>query len=400
MCAPSFEERYGNEFETMLAEAKHFLDNPDLLREDIARKKIAPEERRLPLPQPDQFAYRTMNYRGFVHHPERLRNYILVKQGRREEGCECLPVMLDVEPESRCNFRCIMCARAFKTGAAQSAGRSMDLKSFKRLLDSNPHLMEVKIQGIGEPLLNPDLFDMIRYATERHIWVRTTVNGSLLHKNDNFKRLVDSDIGEIQTSFDGADKATFESIRRGANFESIVANLTRLNAYVTTKERDYTRMWVLLQTQNRHQLQDFVTLAAQMGFRRLTYSVALTGWGEEEQFNDLKIPGISEEEEARVLEQAAKEGVEVSIWRCTDRFRTDSPETICPIPFIRAFVSSDLRIIPCGTIGHLDDVNYGSALEFAKHWNSEGYRAFRRAHLSGNIPSYCRECYDLDDQKR
>jgi MoaA/NifB/PqqE/SkfB family radical SAM enzyme len=394
MSDEEFLRLYKDQYDAALAEAKGYVNDPDSLRREVDEQAAKADPTRLVVPRPDQFTYRMMNYRGFVRFPERLKNYILAKNEARSEECLSLPFMMDVEPVSRCNFRCIMCANVKREGKPRS---DLSLADFKTFMDQNPQFVEVKIQGVGEPLLNHDLFGMIEHATLRDTWVRTTVNGSLLHVNDNYKRLIDSGIGEVQTSFDGATKDIFEHIRAGADFDQIVKNLTALNAYVATKDRDYTRMWVLLQSNNRHQLLDFITIAARMGFRRMTYSVVLTGWGEENSFSDLKVRPFTDEEEERILALARKEGVEVSVWNCTDRFRIGSPETLCPVPFARAFIGSDLRILPCGTIGHHEDINFGHALGFRENWNSPTYRQFRKAHLEGRIPSFCRECYNLDD---
>ena len=53
-------------------------------------------------------------------------------------------------------------------------------------------ITNVVMMGMGEPLLGRDqFFDMIRYARSKHIWVRSTNNGSLLHFKDNYKNVVD-----------------------------------------------------------------------------------------------------------------------------------------------------------------------------------------------------------------
>ncbi|HWR03255.1 MAG TPA: radical SAM protein [Humidesulfovibrio sp.] len=392
MSDEEFLRLYKDQYDAALAEAKGYVDDPASLRREVDQQAAQADAARLVAPRPDQFTYRMMNYRGFVRFPERLKNYILAKNEARSEESLALPYIMDIEPVSRCNFRCIMCANPKREGKPKS---DLTLDGFKAFMDQNPQFVEVKIQGLGEPLMNRDLFGMIEHAIARDTWVRTTVNGSLLHVNDNHKRLIDSGIGEVQTSFDGATKEVFEHIRAGADFDQIVKNLTALNAYVATKDRDYTRMWVLLQSNNRHQLLDFIPLAARMGFRRMSYSVVITGWGDEDRFSDLKVRPFSDEEEGRILELAKKEGVDVSVWNCTDRFTLDSPANLCCWPFGRAFIGSDLSILPCGLISHLDNVQLGNALEFREAWNSPAYRAFRKKHLEGRIPDFCRECYNL-----
>ncbi len=107
----------------------------------------------------------------------------------------------------------------------------MSFDDFTALLEAQYGLIEIKLQGMGEPLLAADIyFSMIEYARRRHIWVRSTVNGSLLHLKDNYKRLIDSDICEIQVSVDGATKPTYEKIRRGGKFAMVTRNCGLLDA--------------------------------------------------------------------------------------------------------------------------------------------------------------------------
>ena len=72
---------------------------------------------------------------------------------------------------------------------------------------------------------------MVKYLVEQNLWVRTNANGSLLHIRDNYKKVIDAGIGEIQCSFDGATKEVFESIRKKSNYNKVVENLTKLNSY-------------------------------------------------------------------------------------------------------------------------------------------------------------------------
>ena len=50
--------------------------------------------------------------------------------------------------------------------------------------------------------------------------MRTTTNASLLHRKDNYHKMIDADVNELQISVDGASKGVYEGIRRGGNFRS------------------------------------------------------------------------------------------------------------------------------------------------------------------------------------
>jgi molybdenum cofactor biosynthesis enzyme MoaA len=207
---------------------------------------------------------------------ENYRRYLAA--GRRSAEIDYAPIKLDIENVSRCNFRCTMCV----VGDWPRGKRAQDmtLDSFKQLIDAQPGLLEIKLQGIGEPTLQrDDFFAMIRYARERHIWVRTTTNASLLHLNDNARKLIDSGVNEVQVSIDGATAEVYEAIRRGGVFARVVANVKALNAYQRAQGVERTKMWTVVQQANRHQLADLVDLAAELGFTNQVFSLELSDWG-------------------------------------------------------------------------------------------------------------------------
>lgn len=361
--------------------------------------------RALPAPEPSAglTAYHRERDLALAASPAKRANYerYLAAQ-RREADPDYLPIKLDIENVSRCNFRCIMCS--VSNWHKGKRADDLPLEAFERLIDEQIGLVEIKLQGLGEPTMQRDAyFDMIRYARARHIWVRTTTNASLLHLKDNGRKLVDADPNEIQISIDGATKAVFESVRRGSVFERVVDNCKRLNAYCRERGVVRTKMWTVVQRANFAQLPDLVRLAAALGFKHHTFSLELVDWGlaEWRAANDL----VSVEDQLdpaallRLVELGADLGVEVRFWNTTEKYSVRASGTLCPWPFERAYVSSDLRVVPCCTIGNPDVYQVGPALDphdpqaFARHWRGPEFVAFRRAHLEGRIPQICRSCY-------
>ena len=77
----------------------------------------------------------------------------------------------------------------------------MCLHEFQSLIDEQTGLVEIKLNGLGEALMQgDDYFEMIRYARARRIWVRMTTNASLLHVDGNYRKLIDSGVNEIDIS--------------------------------------------------------------------------------------------------------------------------------------------------------------------------------------------------------
>ncbi|TAN63239.1 MAG: radical SAM/SPASM domain-containing protein [Magnetospirillum sp.] len=350
----------------------------------------------LPAPSANNALYDSIREAGFASFPERLANWKRFKAARRGEVLDYLPVKLDVEHVSRCNYRCTMCQVSDWPKMTRAA--DMTANDFKRLLDEQIGVVEIKLQGMGEPLLAAEsFFEMIAYARSRHIWVRATTNGSLLHLKDNYKGLVESDICEIQISIDGAQAGTYEAIRRGGNFERVAENCRLLNAYAARDGRERTRMWVVVQQGNLADLDRFPQAAADMGFKRLTLSLDLTGWGQEtwQTTNEtLDAHDMLPVEQAwRLVEVGKRLGVEVTFWAIDSKYDWSESSHLCPWPFERAYVSSDMRVVPCCMIANPEVLDMGDARDLTAVWDSEAMRAFRRSHLDGRIPDVCKTCY-------
>jgi MoaA/NifB/PqqE/SkfB family radical SAM enzyme len=296
-----------------------------------------------------------------------------------------LPVKLDVENVSRCNFACKMCAVS-KWPRRQRAD-DMTLAQFKALIDENYGLVEIKLNGLGEALMQgDDYFEMIRYARERRIWVRMTTNASLLGVRDNYRKLIDSGVNEIDISIDGCRAEVFEKIRVGGNFRIVTENCALLNRYTRELGICRTKMWTLVQKDNYADLYDHVFLAARLGFKHLVFSLQLHGWGDPdlEQRNAGEQVAPDYDYLYGLIEWGNTLGVWVRFWEVAAKF--DS-RNLCPWPFHRAVVTSDSRVVPCCMIGDPD------AFEIKGGWHGEEYRAFRQAHIDGNIPAVCKGCY-------
>jgi pyrroloquinoline quinone biosynthesis protein E len=99
-----------------------------------------------------------------------------------------------------------------------------------------------------------------------------------------------------------------------------------------------------------------------------------------------------------LLEKGRAQGRRVAFWHTTEKYRTDSPSHLCPWPFERAYVASDMRVVPCCTVGNPDTYQIGPSLKnngsFSEVWKSDEFAEFRRAHLEGRPPQICRACYE------
>lgn len=368
--------------------------------QDEHRRQIL---RMLPAPEPAGGSdyYHRERELSLAFDSRRSENYQRYKRWRAQGGpVDYLPIKLDIENVSRCNFRCQMCV--VSDWHKGKRGEDMTLDAFQKLIDEQYGLIEIKLQGIGEPLMmGDDYFAMIRYARLKKIWVRSTTNASLLHLKNNYKKVVDSDINELQISIDGADRQTFEKIRRGSQFGRVASNCKLVNQYSRDVGRIRTKMWTVVQRDNEHQLEQFVDFASELGFTNQVFMINLIDWGLDawhQRNADITVENeINPDRLLKLVERGDRLGVSVRFWSASDKYLPGRRETLCPWPFERAYVSSDMRVVPCCMIGNPDVFEIGSGIgakgSLTDVWHSESYETFRQSHIKGDIPKVCLNCY-------
>jgi len=128
-----------------------------------------------------------------------------------------------VEPTNACNLNCFMCNA--KDSTRKKGFMSMDV--FNRILKEAALLSvsNLVMHTVGESLSHPKIIDMIKMAKKAGFSVRLSSNGMLL--NPDFSRdIVKSGLDQFRFSIEGATKKTYESIRQGADFGTLLDNVT------------------------------------------------------------------------------------------------------------------------------------------------------------------------------
>ena len=80
--------------------------------------------------------------------------------------------------------------------------------------------------GLGEPLLDPKIFERIEYCATHNISTLLSTNGTLLDEA-SAEKLLATPLEHITLSFDGSTKESFEYYRKGARFERVRENFVR-----------------------------------------------------------------------------------------------------------------------------------------------------------------------------
>ena len=133
-------------------------------------------------------------------------------------GSELFPPRLWIYTNFHCNLACSYCAVASSPTARP---RSLGLARFRRLVDEAvaEGFEELYVTG-GEPFVEPEIVDMLAYASE---WLQTVVltNAMLLtgRRGRELGRLAGRDSLVLQTSIDGARPGTHDRLRGAGSWE-------------------------------------------------------------------------------------------------------------------------------------------------------------------------------------
>jgi radical SAM protein with 4Fe4S-binding SPASM domain len=138
-----------------------------------------------------------------------------------------LPFYLTLESGNSCNLRCPLCPTTFR-GNSMPRGM-LTLANAQTILDRFPALLVVNFSLWGEPFLNKDIFDIIKYARSKKIRAIIQSNFSLPRFDEAMaQKLLDSDLSELCLSIDGATQEGYEAYRRRGDFALVVRNIELL----------------------------------------------------------------------------------------------------------------------------------------------------------------------------
>jgi radical SAM protein with 4Fe4S-binding SPASM domain len=131
------------------------------------------------------------------------------------------PLSLTIESTAKCNLFCPMCMRE----KVYFPPRNMDLSIFRKIIDEGRDFLEFAVPyGAGEPLLNPEIFDMIAYCTSMGIPTGISTNGTLLSEHYS-RKLIEAGLTYITFAFDSTRREVFEMYRKGADFYQVRDNI-------------------------------------------------------------------------------------------------------------------------------------------------------------------------------
>lgn len=323
-----------------------------------------------------------------------------------------LPDELYIESTSRCNEACDQCPR---THLGREADRDITLAEVRHIVDQIPTLRRVVLHGLGEPLMNRELPQIVAYLCGRGVYTLFNSNALLLDETRG-RALIEAGLDELRISMDGATPGTYARVR-GVNEKALPHIIRNLTAFERLKrslgvEHPRTSLWFTAMRENIEELPRLVDIAEQTGVREIYVQRFIyfgKGLATEEQalFHHAK-----QREQDLIAETATRcEAIGVrftatgastpAVYIAPETARDTSasrPWSGCQRPYKLAYITAHGSVYSCCFApfhpGPRQERLLGDALEqpFDDIWNGERYRAFRAAFESDAPWSQCMGC--------
>ena len=279
------------------------------------------------------------------------------------------------ELTAACNLSCRYCRASASHEPDQG---ELDTDEAKRFVESIAPLKPMLILSGGEPLLRPDLFQIIRLAVSLGIRVSLASNGTLI-TSGLAEEIADSGVSRVSISLDGADAAMHDHGRGQGSFERSIKGIENLRGRV-----DFQINFTVTQ-KNQSELIRIFDLAEKLGAAALhIFFLVPTGRGREEDV----ITPVRQEEMLRQIEgEMDRRTLEVQVTCAPQYARLKKPghgrgSGGCLAGRRFVFVSRKGEVYPCGYL----PLRVGSVREknFIEIWeNSPELQALREGRLKG-----------------
>jgi MoaA/NifB/PqqE/SkfB family radical SAM enzyme len=317
-----------------------------------------------------------------------------------------LPRSLYIETTNRCDSKCQTCIRTFNT---LEPPKDLTLAELQRIVAPFPLLDRVVLHGIGEPLLNRDLFAMIAYLKTR--------NATVLFNSDAIsltparaEQLIDSGLDEFRISMDAARRETYTKIRGVDQFQRVVRNVHYLTALQQQRGCRTPRvsLWFTAIQTNLDELPDFVRLAAKIGVPEVNVQrLVFYGQGLAVQEQSLHRK-LRKQQQDRITEAEnlarsfaivfKASGATTPLNSLNGGDLEQRPWSGCQRPWALSYITANGNVLPC-CISPWTAKDYGGLIlgnvfteDFARIWNGERYQQFRRDFETDVPPDPCRGC--------
>lgn len=193
-----------------------------------------------------------------------LSSYYISKYSKRPVQWG-LPISISFEPTTSCNLRCPECPSGLRAFTRPTG--MLQRNFFRDTIDQlYKELFYLVFYFQGEPYLNPDFLEMVKYAGDKGIYTATSTNAHYL-TDTNARRTVESGLDRLIISIDGTTQDVYEQYRVGGKLDKVLEgarNIVRWKKELHSKTPFIVFQFLVVRP-NEHQIESVKELAKEIG---------------------------------------------------------------------------------------------------------------------------------------
>lgn len=184
------------------------------------------------------------------------------------------PMTVSIEPTTACNLRCPECPSGLRAFTRDTGNLKQNF--FRKIIDEmHKELIYLIFYFQGEPYINPNFLDMVKYAHDHGIYTITSTNGHFLN-DENAKKTVESGLDRMIISVDGTTQEVYENYRKAGKLESVLQgarNMVKWKKELNSKTPHLIFQFLVVKP-NEHQIPDIYRLAEEIGIDEVKLKTA------------------------------------------------------------------------------------------------------------------------------
>jgi len=271
-----------------------------------------------------------------------------------------------------CNLHCPLCPTGCNTSNYTKS--IMKYNTYRVIIDKLPFVKHVFLFNWGEPFLNPDLLQIIRYTKEKGKIIYLDSNFNIKKEDSFFLDLVNTNLDYLTISLDGASQETYSKYRIGGDFEQVWNNILKI---VEIKHRNNKKTPVIIWKFIINKYNEFeITRAKKMAEDAgIEFQISKIGLGNES-------PDTYFKDEIKTRMQKWLPLNKQHVHDYFREYRVPLYDSYCHQLFTTILINPDGGVFPCCWLNNPDNV-FGNLLNesFDEIWNNELYQYSRSLFL-------------------
>lgn len=184
------------------------------------------------------------------------------------------PISISVEPTTSCNLACPECPVG--RNEMKRAKGNIEVDFFKSIVNqSGKYLLNLFLYFQGEPFLNRNFFELIKFSVDKNIYTVSSTNGHFL-TDKNIELLVNSGLDKLIISIDGTTQDVYEKYRVNGDLSRVIIGTKQLIDYKNKykSKTPFVEIQFLVLKTNEHQIEEIKELAKAMKVDKLSFKSA------------------------------------------------------------------------------------------------------------------------------